>query len=703
MKPATVYTGSFLNTQVDYSDNSANQQTILITISDVENLIPDDQLQLNLELDLADLPLTSSVVNNDEDKFTPIRSKQLEIVIFSGHGIDISTFASGGDNRWKVEAAINDTAKIFFTGFLSISDLEQEFQPEPNKIVLTATDGLGALHDIPLTDFNGDTPRDDQRLADFLTWALSKTGLSLELWVINNIRFVDYPNDHFYERGGLLSKTFEADIAECEDCWNVIEKILGESCYLTQWKGRWYIQNVDELQTGNVLMASFDTDGTFIEFKAPIADKHKYLGVGLDLSWFGIPDSPPNVSLERPYREVKEIYRYELPQEIVDNIDFSRGDWLSPINAGPEALAYNLDDWTTGRYVSDSEVGTSSALVTYIYRKFEDGYEKQRYLVVKSSIENNPSAYVRSNGIYVGEKDKGTISVDFKPTRRHTANNINTFAVMLKGDNGSYYLLGTTGGWQRQTFGPVPSQYIGIQYSYSGTADIKLDWHTSTLTFLPVPVGGVLYIFFPAADPLWGEVHYQNLRFDYTPFVNGSYAKYNGQYHSVSQALNTQAKREKQVYMSDAPRPGFKGGIRVYNGASWVPAGLFYNAAVHTGGPPVLAAGGRHPYGHIQVFSVWNQYNRIMRKFEGTVDGLQTDLVDSEDLPDVPDLLHTIILMDLSPNTTDGVTRFKYFMMLHYSQDFNYCEFDCFLHEVFDTSIPKDYSSPKVFKYITAD
>ncbi len=42
------------------------------------------------------------------------------------------TFAGGGDTQYKVEVAVNSESDVIFTGWLSLSNLGQTFQPDPN-------------------------------------------------------------------------------------------------------------------------------------------------------------------------------------------------------------------------------------------------------------------------------------------------------------------------------------------------------------------------------------------------------------------------------------------------------------------------------------------------------------------------------------------------------------------------------------------
>jgi len=67
---ANFYKGSFVNTQVDYLDNSPNEQTIHVKIT---NTAENDLSEV--ELETADAPVVLQTVDNSEDKFTPIKSK----------------------------------------------------------------------------------------------------------------------------------------------------------------------------------------------------------------------------------------------------------------------------------------------------------------------------------------------------------------------------------------------------------------------------------------------------------------------------------------------------------------------------------------------------------------------------------------------------------------------------------------------------
>lgn len=856
-----IYRGAFENTQVvnPASDNTPDGQIIIISIYDTEAGSGDDQVT---ELELAATPMVTSVIDNDEDKFTPIRAKQCVIQCFTRNGLNITNFATGGDNRWRVEVDINELGRTVFIGFLSISDLRQSFQPDPNLLTLTAYDGLGALKDIPLVNFSDETPQNESRLADFITWALAKTGLSLPLYVINNIRhgggkreytqrivfnltantinifsptsdqfyvgqeititgtasnnittrvtevavgagvgltvadavvteditgnvFIQDTQSllHLYDSQFIDAKTFEDEIGTCEDCYTGLEKILGESCFLTQYKGRWYIINPDEFDDNLIYQGVFNTDGTFDQFLTATT-LNKSIGVTETLSW--MDGDGTEISLERPLKYVQHEYKYEKAKELVCNIDFSRGSSDTTINfsSAEQTIDYTPECWThfktdniaTGP--ADDQPGTGT--YGYIRKFYQYGYEKEKYVVIKND-NVSVAHYLKSERLYVTEGDKIEISISFRTETNLASNTIQPMQVRLVAEDGTYYALRVTEN------GAGPSNFIdwptltdaddlGGPWSYRNQLLDTTEWKSMSYESQPCPKTGYLeirlmnrlYLDEGAVE----EMYFDGLSVSLNEKINGAYQLFNGEIFKVSQTTNTVASRTKDVYIGTALRRTFKGALMfisrydeiitttitfsgffsfnipgyhvgkfrvgqiikitgtgsnnittkilavnystIFNATGFsteqpvtaetstgtlsepffVLSKIFYAGNVF---PDTITANDIvHPYGYIRLFSVWNQYNRIMTKAEGNIDGMETGDLDSDDLPDLPDVVHKYRLTDSST-----VTNSKFFMMLHHETDLNLCQSNVYLHEVYDQNLGKVYDDVFEFKYMT--
>lgn len=866
---ANIYKGAFVNTQVDYSDNSPNEQTIYVTITDIAStdlpyglnywldtsigdgdqlmnvswsslptcdelvigyrlegdvswtditltnpdpsgfyqwIVPFGSYEIRfriiigatetiyydfppteIELEMADNPVVFQTVDNSEDKFTTIKSKSCTIRVHTNDDVNAMIFAGGGDNQYKVQIAVNNETDVIFTGWLSISDLGQTFQPDPNVLVLTATDGIQFLRDLPFSDSEGRFVTQNHPLIKYIAWALQKTGLELDIWVQMNVleqnAIYDYPEYHLYNYIYLNAQTFEAGIGELEDCYTVLQKILGEFCELSQQKNKWVIKSIDEANDPVMRICRFDYNGTPIDYVEP--DYTKLIGASETMAFM---NDDARLSLQRPYKFVEHTFQYDYPQELVENIDFERGqatsepDFTQPTSQG----VYKPDGWTLAR-AGDGTGGVWLDLYQQagargeIVKEFEYAYEKERYVIVEHEdvAGTDYIHYLKSTPFYVQKGDRLNISVDVG--QNVNLNLINPLHVWLEADNAFYT-------WYYDPYSNI-NQWVAknkpltaaisdnpftqmwrIAMDSSLDAQDDLPKFTTASSEIDVPADGKIWIRLCTNFNIFAPYYFSNLSIQITPKINGSYQKYTGQQHLSEQEVDNKASRSNQVYMTDAPRLEMKGAMTrtlldqiVYNGNAAFEDGNgvtldgfltpifnvndyiritasslnnrkfrivatnyssitnktvltfeedtvaevgtcqiesykyelvdgFYNSLTYPGGgvPPEDI----YPYGQHQNQAVWNQYNRVFSIFEATVDGLDTDTVDSFGLPNLPDLLHCYYQTDAHPATNN-----KQFKVLHYEQDTDNCEWGLYMIEVGDSNIAKVYTGHS-FKYV---
>lgn len=642
-----------------------------------------------IDLELTDYPLRISVIDNDEDVFTPIRAKQAEINIYSGNGINIATFAYGEDFDYPVN--IYYDGGLIFTGFLSVSELSQEFLPDPNVISLVATDGLGRLSEIPLTDFDGETPENEQEILLFVLWCLAKTGLGLNLAVGFNIREQNATSlnsdtnggGHFFKFCYLNSKTFEDQIGTCINCFDVLTKIFGFEMQLHQREGEWRIMRIDEIEYDrNHTIYRWQWDGTFIDKQTEVHEKN--IGVGEDYSWMN--DDALQLLIAGK-KELRLTYKYELPIELVCNIDFSRGDYVADIDA--DSKKYNLDCWEQRRENWPATGDIPADANIYLRRDFNGvGYESNRYVVIEDSVIQ--SNFIMSSNFPVNAQDKVSVQM----SRRMSADvggsgfyRDNGMQIRLYGNDGTRWTLSgeTSGGdelgWvESDTDFTINNKYLWFEGDVSRDMTEAEGLYGNTES-PPIPVAGYLrFCLHQTHQTSWGGVStfIDSFSFDYYSYINGAYQKYTAQQHIV--ASGSGSTREDQVYMSDSPNQVNKGAILVADGSGFRTSNTFYNGATEPDGPIYIK-----PYGEIQLFDVWNQINRVMARFEGTID---------KNSP-LPDLLDKFFLTDANEMTNNRI-----FLLLHYEMDMHLCEWSAFFTEVQHALIAKKYTD-NTFKYLT--
>ena len=593
-------------------------------------------------------PLSISIIDSDRDKFKVIKSRQAKIEILTENGINFNTF-SGADNRWYVDIRINpdtDNKELFY-GYLSLADNQVDFLPDPNVMVLTATDHLGMLKDIPLTNNLGNTPAGKFRIADYLSWMLKKTGLNLPFKIVNNLRhgsgeftnaitfsasgqyFVtdDLITDYFYvgqrivitgsasnngtrtvtavDNSGLVSqisidativsevapsvtfndessevhfydgvyidaKTFESEIGECEDCYTVIEKILGKDCYITQYNGEWWIERLTELDDSGLYIANFDADGAFGSVTLS-TDYNKSIGVVEDF-YMALADML--LQADRPHGVGKLTYNYNYPLEVPCNVDFSRGDFIADLPDETiegetfSAKSYEIDCWFLKRGIgSSSTTPTCSAYIKRLFNVLD--YEVDRYAVLTvPSSSTPPLNYIESEGIELTKKDRFNVNINYAWSSNASGGGVYTqqvAAIRLEGKDGTYWTMDDDGEWF-QSDATWATNFKTLQDSWAVNDVDESEFRTKSAESKDLPTTGSVYIMLISLNQNSNSVDdydiYFNIDFNYIPYINGSYQKYSGQYHKIIREPESYlAKIEDEVYVSDSPKPLLKGGM----------------------------------------------------------------------------------------------------------------------------------------------
>lgn len=714
---------AFINTyQLTFQNNEGNIVTINIsdTLSGVGTPV-----FTNLKTVKAEL----KVVSDDEDKFSIIKSKRIEFSFLPTSTVKLSTFLSAADDQYLVEAFIGATP--IFSGWLVTDATREAFMPVEHKypVELTASDNLGLLKDIPLTKPDGTNPRGRFRWIDYISWSLRKTGFDFPIKVVYGLLPDNYVSgDNSFDKCYLSAKSFEADINESVDCYEAIQRIL-KGCFLTQHQNEWWIVRVDELNGTDLRVYSFTYDGTLT------GDTTVTLSLNIGKTEnIKLINKDAEVMPERPIKYAKPTYKFEFPREIIDNYDFSRGTtWVSPFvvdlslfirsystlgafpaqgefglvykatGSGiyykwsgaaylpisgaeiPQGFAYVIDDWTLVK-----QGGGSPSINAYVVKIRQYGDEKERYVLMTSGATQH---WLKSNRVPLGRFDKFTFSVDRRLTQNLTGSGISTefFAqIRLFGEDGTFWTVTNIasgnevpGNWiQTNSSFSSNSRFITVRYTRNQVDETK--WMNGSVDADPVPVNGEIEIL------LWqnstgAAAHFSNIQFEYIPYINGSYQKYTGQYNKVSQTVSTKAKREETVLMSDSPKKLFKGAIELKTGGGqYYLAENFYNVNAGTSGEL-----GKAKFGKYQAFEIWNQFNRVVRKMQGSLKGLNTD-----NPTDMPSLLHQYVLTASSEHTTN-----KQYMLLSYSQDLDTCKWSGVFAEVYDSVADKLYNSDHEFKY----
>lgn len=739
---------------------NVENQTVLVNIYDTNS---GEGTTVFTQLQGAKDPCHIFIVDNNEEKFTPIRAKQAEIKFNSTRDTNLSTFIAAEDNRWYVEILVGGNVK--FKGYLILDDIDEDFldPAASNVVTLIATDNIGLLKDEPLTNFLNANPRGYFSLIQFAAWCFSKTNLNLSINLCHNLQ-EDHSSDPMYQSCFIHSKTFERDINESINCYDVLEYLLGNDSFATQANGEWWIVRIDELSNSAGQNNRYDYEGKFIES----VSFDTTLSIDPYLEEIYFTNKATFVKAQQPVKNVALTYTYEYPKEIIDNIDFSR-QATNPIftqNFTEDSIAkvrkrYRLDDW---KLKAGTENNPSNPTTTaYVERIFQNDYEKERYAVIEKPAAVQPVNFLETNEIPMMKGDKFSFSVDFAYTTNISGNNIQIeVQLLLYGEDNSKWVFGNN---PSGSFDYRWAQYV----ENTSTGDLKIrtsfnrdnlderEWQTISADSGPLPVNGSLVI--RLFQSFYSNIKYQNVRFDYIPYINGSYAKYRSQQHIISQALITKKVVEESVKISDSPKPLFKGALFYADDTTIVTTSATFGTLAGVGIIFIPGIDRRALFGEYVKVSGTSDNNgiyRITNKYYNPVDSI-TVLTVAETLTtetvsttfstvkfrladtfidglnpgaEIPFGYHQalgvwnqynrpFILFDFQLQGLNGSSTFpdiihkwevaedtkysnnKLFMMLHYDQDLHLCEWKGVMMEFLDTTIDKDYDSDYSFKYIT--
>jgi hypothetical protein len=578
-----------------------------------------------------------------------------------------------------------------------MDDHEQSFLPVSHQydIVLTAIDGLGTLKDVPLTDDSNNYIRGYKKIIDVIAQCLRKTGQQLDIIVRDS--WMEESQTTFGPACNVIylqMKTFEKDINEAVSCYEALEIICRYHLSIKQYNGQWWVENIDEKTSDDAYLFQFDYTGAYV---GQLTEVPYVQNIGKTQP-IKLINKDARLTYVRPYKYVQLAYNYEFPKEIIDNIDFSRGTFIS-FNSGTLTATYSVADWTlkAGTIGTPGTV-TRTARIIKIYNDTNQTYEKSRYVQISSGSGLH---WLESNAIPISIQDKFTISVDFSLSSNVGGSTLAsyTIGILLIADDGTKWIYGSR---------PVVGDYKWVLYTGISSdetrgiiTELRTDdtdetqWQTISGDVPAAPVSGDLYIRLFAQSNTY-ETKYTNHQFNYDPYINGDYSKYKGQSSKIEQSGNYKANIDDQVYLSDSPKKLFKGAMfklvssKYVLTQNWFAGGDLLRQGLVPPYPPSTIY--RHPLVHIQLYALWNQYNRRMIELSGSAKGLRLTTTT------VPDMIDTYSVV-ASTDAGTQVTADKEFMLVGMEQDPEKEIWNLSLSETNDSVIGRDYLTPLTFKY----
>lgn len=681
----------------NFEENEVEIQ--LQDLSTLENP-PGDTVNVNLEG--SDEPGLAPVLMDsigDEDKTQAIRGKRMRLGFNSDEDYDVETFSNGSDTRFLVRLLTGGVA-LPFLGSMVIDDNSEAFQPKPNPVQLAAGSGLGLIKSKELTD-NGELPLGHYSIIDYLVMCLGDLIPGQQMHIVFNLFEVDTDPDtsHAFIDTFLDALTFEKDVDSRESRDTVLNKILDwAGCFITYDHDGWWIIRWEEYDGEDPVVtlrvATFDaSDGSFQGYSTVDVDKTIAADYSAEYEGYRLSMDTAQKRFQRKAKSVRHFYNFEQPKEVPCNGKFTRG---TPIDTVLPLLTYEVECWTMkkGRPGAYDTVGSDA----YIGVRFDDnGYETERFVeITPEPVHNNASdhqTYLESSPIPIMEGDKFDIRIDWRLTANAAAgNNYNLMRIMLHGDDNSYWLLGnetipdssTPLKWWNTSGWTVNMAAGGTDVDF--TVIEETEWQNLSYEAPAVPVSGNLYIWLNQINQtnISGDdrfINYSEIDFKYRPLINGTYKTSLGQEVKVSDDSDC-VEMEKQMFISDSPRPLFKGAMKKFNGTSYVLTETwnYYNDTDIIPNDRMSK--------HI-VFQWWNQFRKRRTIIESDLQGLNSDQEFG-----IPGLIHRWKIKH--ENQGD-----KYFMLTSFkNMNFRTCGWNGVFVEMSSGDGDRSYDDEFNFRYI---
>jgi hypothetical protein len=489
--------------------------------------------------------------------------------------------------------------------------------------------------------------RGKHTLIQFAAWCLAKTGLEFDIKVVDNLferrhntRGSNVANGPWHQTY-IDAFTFEKDVNISEDCWTVLKKILvSRGCRICQYNGDWWIVRLDELKNSFLNYTRYTKTGAVgsgvIDYSG-----HIRLIDHADASDVYFINEDTTVEEQRPHKYDEAHWQYSTQKESVCNIDFERGDFLANLpDETIESILYNVKKYSIECWhyqKGQPEIAQDSD--AYIKRYLYDGYEHERFVHMPVTTANT-EYYLRCiDRIPISGRDKIRVGVSYRHTN-DLGGGSGAFSyaqiwVRLYGDDGTFWnLQASTDGnkqWRQSDVTWLTNQDFVFHNGFSESTNFN-EWQTVSAESPPLPVSGEIEILLANKQrpDLQGK-DFTSLQFEITPFITGSFGKYNSESYKVSQVGKYTAFKEQEIFLADSTRKELKGVYHVKIDDKFVVTDLWDDWALNHQGQ--FAGLGPERMAKWIAYDLWNQYRLDSRVFVFTSRGLNNNVNSFCDIP----------------------------------------------------------------------
>jgi len=506
-------------------------------------------------------PFVLKEFNNDDDIFKPLRPQLAEMsFIASASGVSIDNFLMDNDDDIIVYFDFG-TWTNYWKGYMLQDDFQESWINTNHIITLRATEGIGQLKDVVLTE-SGDELNGRYTPLELIQYAMAQTVQSFtDYKVFSNLfhsSMTDTSTNTGIDQCYVDAKTFAINPSEYDDSYLALEKInksWNQTLYM--YKGKWVIFRQEELYvpyTDNI--RGYRQNGASRTSASQRFDA--LVGVGETVK----PITPEMLRfIQRRTKSDTIQFNLERFDEIVCNGSFSRGDLVS---STASTKVYELDQWTW----YEGTPGSPTTPTTGLYGRketFDSTGKLDDQFAYQQQKATSGNRWLISCGIDVLKNEPFSFSIDhkFKETFAGTATLFTVSFQLVTATN--YYTLDDDGTWYVSN-ASWTTNYKVLQTYYNGTgAPVPTDWITTQIESKSIPDDGVLNILLWMPDiPLVSgqEKWFKNLQFNPELRFNGINIETIDAVQSIfTKAATLKPKFFDEIYLDDGLSKLYKGSL----------------------------------------------------------------------------------------------------------------------------------------------
>lgn len=258
------------------------------------------------------------------DMFEPLRGQECSLAFVATQNEQFAELFTGDDREFRVD--IYKGSNLFWRGWLVADVYTEPYLAPPFEVQFSATDGIGSLKDILLSD---GLPEGFTTQWDLLWHILGKLNTYLPLRSGINIyetRMDMRPEDDPLQQA-VVSLDAYHDEKKAWDCAAVLSAILKPyGAYIRQYYGSWHLARAEEMRFSYV-RRFYDSNGDYdyVEVFDPATPITRANGVETDkLFWV---ERSQSMELRPGYREVEIYQDYGVRENLMPGGDFLEEDF----------------------------------------------------------------------------------------------------------------------------------------------------------------------------------------------------------------------------------------------------------------------------------------------------------------------------------------------------------------------------------------